>query len=144
MKLYVRHIGVRIPVIFYGFFAFSEILWPGGIKYLNLRFMVTDAAAYMLKAAINLRVFYPNLMHIICFAHGLNRVCEKLREQYPDVNGLISNIKKIFVKAPTRVARFKELLPNTALPPEPVITRWATWLKAVFYYQENFDVIKEV
>jgi hypothetical protein len=106
--------------------------------------MVTDAAAYMLKAAINLRVFYPNLMHIICFAHGLNRVCEKLREQYPDVNGVISNIKKIFVKAPTRVARFKELLPNTALPPEPVITRWATWLKAVFYYQENFDVIKEV
>jgi hypothetical protein len=83
-------------------------------------------------------------MHITCFAHGLNRVCEKLREQYPDVNGLISNIKKIFVKAPTRVARFKELLPNTALPPEPVITRWATWLKAVFYYQENFDVIKEV
>jgi hypothetical protein len=55
MKLYVRHIGVRIPVIFYGFFAFSEILWPGGIKYLNVRFMVTDAAAYMLKAAINLK-----------------------------------------------------------------------------------------
>jgi hypothetical protein len=40
--------------------------------------MVTDAVPYMLKAAQNLKIFYPNLIHCTCLAHGLNRVVPKL------------------------------------------------------------------
>lgn len=50
----------------------------------------------------------------------------------------------MFLKAPSRVQAYKERLPNLALPPEPILTRWGTWLKAVLFYAENFEAIKEV
>lgn len=36
------------------------------------------------------------------------------------------------------------MYPNLSLPPEPIITRWGTWLNAVKYYCENFEKIKDV
>ncbi|CAI6372751.1 unnamed protein product [Macrosiphum euphorbiae] len=36
------------------------------------------------------------------------------------------------------------MYPNLNLPPEPIITRWGTWLNAVKYYCENFEKIKDV
>lgn len=30
------------------------------------------------------------------------------------------------------------------MPPEPIITRWGTWLEAVEYYTNNYGVIKNV
>jgi hypothetical protein len=35
-------------------------------------------------------------------------------------------------------------LPEVALPPEPVLTRWGTWIQAVSFYNEHFDVVKSV
>lgn len=35
------------------------------------------------------------------------------------------------------------MFPNTTLPPEPVITRWGTWISAANYYTDNFDQIAE-
>ena len=57
---------------------------------------------------------------------------------------MISNVKKVFIKAPSRVKEFKKLYPQVAFPPEPVITRWGTWIEAVIYYEENFDKVKTV
>lgn len=39
---------------------------------------------------------------------------------------------------------FKELQPTLPLPPEPVTTRWCTWLEAAFYYCDHFEAIKSV
>lgn len=39
---------------------------------------------------------------------------------------------------------FKNLAPGIPLPPEPIITRWGTWLNAVNYYCEYFQHIKNV
>jgi hypothetical protein len=36
------------------------------------------------------------------------------------------------------------LYPDLTLPPEPIITRWGTWLSAVLYYSNNFEKIKNV
>jgi hypothetical protein len=33
-------------------------------------------------------------------------------------------------------------LPDVALPPEPVLTRWGTWIQAVNFYNKHFDVLK--
>ena len=30
------------------------------------------------------------------------------------------------------------------MPPEPVITRWGTWIKAAIFYAEHFEAIKEI
>lgn len=36
------------------------------------------------------------------------------------------------------------MYPNLSLSPEPIITKWRTWLSAVKYYCEHFEKIKEV
>jgi hypothetical protein len=77
--------------------------------------MLSDAAPY---------IFFTHLIHTTCLAHGINRVAEEVRNQFPLVNELISIVKKIFVKALLRVQFYKETLPNLPLPPQPVITRW--------------------
>jgi len=36
------------------------------------------------------------------------------------------------------------MAPNLALPPQPILTRWSTWLNAAFYYCDNLEIIKEI
>ena len=122
--------------------AITRFYLPGPVPCHKV--LLTDATAYVVKTASNLKVFYPNLIHCTCLAHGLNRVAETVRQQFPLLNELIKNGKKVFVKAPLRVQLFKERVPNTPLPPEPVLTRWGTWLDAAIYYADNFGNFKKV
>ncbi|CAH0562763.1 unnamed protein product [Brassicogethes aeneus] len=124
--------------------ALINFYLPESVPSDKILLMLSDAAAYMVKTASNLKVFYGNLIHCTCLAHGLNRVAETIRQQFPLVNELIKNGKKVFIKAPLRVQLFKEQLPNTPLPPEPVLTRWGTWLDAALYYADNFENFKKI
>lgn len=105
---------------------------------------MTDAAPYMMKAARALKVFYPKMTHVTCIVHGLHRVAEEIRAQFPHINHVISSVKKVFVKAPSRVRVFKEMLPETPLPPEPILTRWGTWIEAAMYYSRHLHDVREV
>ncbi|KAJ8961220.1 hypothetical protein NQ318_008903, partial [Aromia moschata] len=40
--------------------------------------------------------------------------------------------------------RVTETIRRIPEPPEPVLTRWGTWLQAVFYYDTNFHAVKSV
>lgn len=120
-----------------------RILWNGAPEKTDkLLYLVTDSAAYMLKAGKILKMLYPKLLHSTCLSHGLHRVAEAIREEFPRVNKLIANGKKIFIKAPKRIEEFKIKMPGVPLPPEPVITRWGSWLNAAFYYFEHLDGFK--
>jgi hypothetical protein len=44
-----------------------------------------------------------------------NRVAEHIRNEFPDVNVLISSVKKVFIKSPLRVQLYREKLPNVLL-----------------------------
>lgn len=105
---------------------------------------VSDAAPYMKKAAKAIQTFLPKITHVTCIAHALHRVCEEIRSHFEDINVLISSVKKTFIKCPSRVQIFKTHVPGVELPPEPVTTRWGTWLKAVDYYAKNFQAIVDV
>ena len=72
----------------------------------------------MLKAAKGLKMLYPRMVHLTRLAHGLHRVEEDIRGNYSDVDSLISNIKKIFLKAPLRVKKFKQEAPSLSFPPK--------------------------
>lgn len=121
-----------------------HLLWPSGVKYEEVLLFVSDAAPYMVKSANSLTMLYPNLIHLTCLAHGIHRISECLRNEYSTVDKLIATIKKVFLKAPSRIIKLRELFPNLPLPPQPIITRWGTWLNAVEYYSNNFDSIKSV
>lgn len=121
-----------------------EILWPKKILYENVFLFVSDAAPYMKKAYDALQLLYPRMIHVTCVAHALHRVAETIRAQFTKVNSFISAMKAAFKKAPSRTKKFQELCPGLALPPNPIITRWETWLDAANYYAINFNDMKRV
>ncbi|KAL4153595.1 hypothetical protein QTP88_001428 [Uroleucon formosanum] len=95
----------------------------------------------MIKAGSVLKNLYTKMIHTTCSAHALHRIAEEIRGQFSTVDELISNMKKIFRKAPYRIALFKSIAQGIRLPPEPILTRWGTWLEAAIYYCENFQII---
>lgn len=115
------------------------MLWPNVVKEEKILLLYTDAAAYMLKAGNSLNVFYPNLIHVTCLAHGLHRVTETVTDLFPKVNKFISALK-----APYHIQCYKQKLHVIPLPPEPVITIWEPWIEAVNFYSDNFESVKSV
>lgn len=105
---------------------------------------VTDAAPYMIKVAKGLQMLYPKMVHVTCLAHALHRVAEEVRGSYPEVDKFIANGKKIFIKAPLRLQKFKEQAPSLPCPPQPILTRWGTWLDAANYYCTNYNEIQKI
>jgi len=45
-------------------------------------------------------------------AHLLHRLSEAIRDEFSNVDLMISNTKKVFLEAPSRVGTFKEKCPN--------------------------------
>jgi hypothetical protein len=121
-----------------------KVLWPTGVHEKNVPILYSYAAAYVLKAAIALKASYPNLIHFTCLAHGVQRVAEEIRVKFPQVNKLISMTKKVFLIAPTRVQNYKQHFPDAPLSPEPVPTRWGTWIEAVNFCSEHFETVKSL
>ena len=111
------------------------------INYDNVLACITDGVAYMTKAVESLQVQLQKMIHINCLANNLNRVAEKVVELYPELNEIISLGEQVFLKAPLR--REKLLTKNLSLSPEPVITRWGTWLEATDYYLKNYETFTE-
>ncbi|KAL4143890.1 hypothetical protein QTP88_006144 [Uroleucon formosanum] len=62
---------------------------------------------------------------------GNIKIAEQIRGQFGTVDELISNMKKIFRKAPYRVEMFKLEAPGS-------------WIEAAIYYCENFRAIRHV
>lgn len=91
-----------------------------------------------------LKVLFPNMLHVTCLAHALNRLSDRVREQFTLLDQFIATTKMVFLKAPSRIEIFRQIAGNIALPPAPIITRWSTWLRAVLYYKEHYDVLVEV
>jgi hypothetical protein len=105
---------------------------------------ISDAAPYMIKAAKARQLLYPKMIHVTCLVHALHRVAEEVRGSSPEVDKLIANRKKIFIKSPLRVQKIKEEAPTLPLPPQPIVARWGTWLDAANYYCTNYRQIEKI
>lgn len=92
-------------------------LFGSDLNYRRVRLFLTDGAAYCLKAGRGLKDVFPNLLHVTCICHGLNRVAETVRYEYELVDQLISEMKKIFVKVPRRR---QALAATRQAPPVPL------------------------
>ena len=97
-------------------------LMGSDLNYNKVKLFLTDGAPYCVKAGRGLTALFPDLLHVTCMAHAINRVAELARTTYPRVNLLISETKKIFIKSGNRKREFATSC-NIPLPPEPVITR---------------------
>ena len=58
------------------------------------------------------------------------------------IDEVIASIKAATIKNEDRKKEFHDAgLPS---PPDPVITRWATWLRAGLYYSENLPAVRTI
>ena len=101
--------------------------------------LVTDGARYMKLVGQILCSTFNNLIHITCLSHALHNVCESIVSDFSDCNRLISCGKKIFLKSNQRRNEFKVMYKGVPLPPEPVRTRWGSWLRSVEYYSKHYN-----
>ena len=63
-----------------------------------------------------------------------------VRTHFKNVDKVIATIKAATIKNKDRKKDFHGAgLPS---PPGPVITRWATWLRAALYYNENLPAVR--
>ena len=121
-----------------------KLIWKNNFDRKKFLLLITDGAHYMKLAGVNLKAFYPNLVHVTCIAHLINRLAEFIKNNHKLTDILISETKKIFSKSRSRIEIFNKFAPELSLPPKPVITRWSTWLNAAFYYAKNYEIIIQI
>ena len=97
-----------------------------------------DVAKYMIAAGITLKSLNPKLFHVMCVAHLLHNCAIKIISHVEDVDQLIAKVKAVTIKNKTRRAKFSAI----GYPPQPVPTRWESWLNAALYYAENLSEVK--
>ena len=120
----------------------DDILRQLEIKRENFTLFLTDAARYMSSAGKTLEELYPSLMHITCVAHLLHNCAMRVRAHLKNIDEVIASIKAATIKNKNRQKDFHDAgLPS---PPDLVITRWATWLRAALCYSENLPAVRTI
>ena len=89
----------------------------------------------MSLAGKTLKEFYPSLMHVTCVAHLLHNCAMRVHAHFKNIDEIIATIKASAIKNNNRKKDFHDA--GLLSPPDPVITRWATWLRATLYYSQN-------
>lgn len=121
-----------------------KLLWPEDVRFKKLVLLLSDQAAYMLKAGRDLKemkMIFPRLNHITCINHAISLACHSISKEYFLVNKFFTYQKTWFKNSNKRKNSYKA---ETKLPfiPSPIQIRWGSWLKCANYHRANFDKIK--
>lgn len=106
----------------------------------NFVLYITDAAPYMIKSGKIFKEKNKKLIHVSCLAHLIHNCAMIVKSQYAATNKLISSVKMATVKNKTRINLFKRI----GRPPDVIITRWSSWIRAALYYSDNLIEIKKI
>lgn len=120
--------------------SIQEALKEYDLDYKKFSLMISDAASYMVKAGRVLKEKIPNLFHVTCFAHLIHNCAFKVKDYFKSVDFLISSVKRLVLKSKDR----KKMFVNISPPPEPIVTRWNSWLLATEYYLKNLPEVKKI
>ena len=118
----------------------DDVLRKLDVEWNNFVLLLSDAARYMTACTTTLKLLYPRLFHVTCMAHLLHNCAEKVRGQFADVDNLIARVKAVTVNNKTRRSQFAKI----GSPPQPVVTRWGSWLTAAGYYAENLLEVRKI
>ena len=108
----------------------------------NFLLFLTDATRYMSLTGKTFKELYPSLMHVNCVAHLLHNCAMRVRTHFKNINEVIATIKAATIKNKHRKKDFHDAALSS--PPDLVITRLATLLRAVLNYNENLPVLSTI
>ncbi|KAF0701625.1 DUF659 domain-containing protein, partial [Aphis craccivora] len=119
----------------------GKVMLPQGVEHNNVFLLVSDASPYMVKAGSAIQMFYPKILHVTCLAHALHRVAEQIRIDFSLVDKLISSVKKVFLKCPSRIQIFKNEAPELSLAPEPILHVEEHVVANLAFIKSNFSFL---
>ena len=102
--------------------------------------LLSDAAKYMIAAGITLKSLYPKLFHVTCAAYLLYSCAMKIKSHFKDMDQLIAKVKPVTINNKTRQAKCSAI----GYPPQPVPTRWGSWLNTALYFAKNLPEVKAI
>ena len=81
-------------------------------------------------------------MHVTCVVHLLHYCAARVRAIFKNVDDVTATTKAATIKNKDRKNDFREAsLPS---PSVPVITRWATWLRAALRNSKNLPAVRTI
>ena len=120
--------------------AIDYMLKEMKISRVNFCLLLSGAVPYMIAVARALKVLYPQMLHVMCLVHLIHNPAMKVKMHFDKVDEQTACVKAATVNNKSRIAPFDGI----GIPPEPVVTRWGSWLQAVFYYGKHLPVIREI
>ncbi|KAK3929769.1 ATP-dependent helicase ULS1 [Frankliniella fusca] len=88
-----------------------ETLQYYGIMFNNVSAVATDSAAYMTLCIKLLReLVNPDLIHVQCWVHKLDKVAKVFSDKLTRLNQCVSNTKKLFKNTRKRKHRYIKFL----------------------------------
>ena len=118
----------------------DDAVYSLGVARENFCLLLTDTARYMTAAGVLLKKLYSRLFQVTCMGHLLHTCAMKVRANYPAVDELVAMVKAVTIKNRSRRAFFTSI----GQPPQPVVTRWGSWLTAAFYYSRNLPEVRNI
>lgn len=76
-----------------------NLLRPNSVHHDNVLLFLIDAAPFIVKPANSFKDLFSKMVHVTCSVHVHHRVAEKIRDSFKNVYELMSNAKKIYLKA---------------------------------------------
>ena len=112
------------------------------IKRENFSLFLTDAALYKSSDGKPLKELYPFLMNVNCVAHLLHNCAMRVRAHFKNIDEVIATIKAATIKNKDCKKDFHDVCLSSL--PDHVITKWATWLRAVLYCSDNLPAVRTI
>ncbi|KAK3918165.1 CGG triplet repeat-binding protein 1 [Frankliniella fusca] len=123
--------------------ALLQVMFECDVLHENVVALVSDSAAYM-TLCVNLlkSLGLPNLIHVQCWAHKLDKIVKVFSDQLENITECVSKTKKLFKNTRKRKHRYQKYLKDkysfsgkkeVKHFPLPVMTRWGSWRKSVVY-----------
>ena len=124
------------------FCTLDDILQQFKIERENFSLFLTNAARYMCLAGKTLKKSQPSLMQFNCVVRLLHICAMRVLAHFKNIDEVIATIKAATIKNKNRKNDFHDAsLPS---PPDLTIKRWATWLRAALYYNENIYAVRTI
>lgn len=113
--------------------------------------VASDSAAYMnLCVKLLQQLVNPNIVHIQCWAHKMDKVGKVFQDKLHRLNECVSNTKRLFKNTRKRKHNYIKFLKDKysftkakepKLFPMPNMTRWGSWRTSVQYVSEYVEDI---
>ena len=116
-----------------------------GVKFVELnrnsfRLLLSDDAKQMVAAIAILKSKHPKLLDVTSVAHLFHDCAMKVKCHFEDVDQLITKFILATVKSKTRQTKIATI----GCRPQPVVTRWGSWLNAALHNAKNLPEVKKI